>query len=77
MVKRRVSTGLSLGVLQATGLLLSIYASHMQSQEQGDGFGVKDERELASLQKWQWTQRIALSTALGAYIFSLIAAVGD
>jgi hypothetical protein len=77
IVKKRVKTGLGLGALQATGLFLSGYASYMQSRGQGDGFGVRDERERATMEKWQWTQRIALSTALGAYIFSLIASVGE
>ncbi len=77
IVKKRIRPGLGLGAVQVTGLLLSAYASYMQSREQGDAFGVRDERERVTLEKWQWTQRIALSTALGAYIFSLIASVGD
>ncbi len=77
IVKKQVRPGLGLGALQATGLALSVYASFIQSRGQGDGFGVRDERERVTMEKWQWTQRIALSTALGAYIFSLIASVGD
>jgi tetratricopeptide (TPR) repeat protein len=70
IARSRLNSGLSLGFIQASGILLSIYASEMQNKQQDNG-------DLASLHKWQWTQRISLSTALGAYIFSLIASAGD
>jgi hypothetical protein len=77
MVKNRMKTGLALAALQASGLLISVYASEMQSREQGDSWGTQNEREKALTEKYQWIQRISLSTAMGAYLFSLIASAGD
>lgn len=74
---RRTGHGVALGLLQAGGLALSVYASGRQSREQGDAYRVMDEEELSSVRSWQWVQRVSLSTALGAYLFSLIASAGD
>ena len=38
--------------------------------------GTQDS-ELDSVHGWQWVQRVSLSTALGAYLFSLIASSGE
>ncbi|MEO6098054.1 MAG: hypothetical protein ABIW76_21290 [Fibrobacteria bacterium] len=73
----KVKHGLVLGLLQAGGIALSIYASDRQSREQRDIFQVQNRDEAADLEKWQLVQRVSLSTAVGAYLFSLIAASGD
>ncbi|GEM_PF-2093714 len=73
----KVKHGLALGLLQAGGLALSIYASGMQTHMQSDPFRTQDAGEKADQQKWQWVQRVSLSTAIGAYLFSLIASAGD
>jgi hypothetical protein len=75
--RRRTGHGLVLGILQAGGIILSIYASDRQTRSERDSFGVQDQDELSSVQGWQWVQRVSLSTALGAYVFSLIASAGD
>ena len=36
-----------------------------------------DKEELAQIQQWQWVQRVSFSTAVGSYLFSLIASAGD
>jgi hypothetical protein len=77
MVRKRPKHGLVLGLLQGGGMLFSLYASHEQNREQGDDFGVMNKNELARVERWQWAQRISLSTALGAYLFSIIASVGE
>ncbi|HKP94835.1 MAG TPA: hypothetical protein VJ385_03660, partial [Fibrobacteria bacterium] len=77
LTDHKVKRGLALGLLQAGGIVLSLYASHMQTAEQNDAFKTRDEGELATVQTWQWVQRVSLSTALGAYLFSLIASAGD
>ncbi len=77
LVRNRVKHGVALGILQAGGIAISIYASEMQSREENDAFRVKNENERGNLQSWQWVQRVSLSTALGAYLFSLIASAGD
>jgi hypothetical protein len=76
-VRHKFKHGLVLGVLQVGGLALSIYASNMQTLEAGDDFRVQDQGELNDINRWQWVQRASLSTAVGAYIFSLIASAGD
>ncbi|MDB5103125.1 MAG: hypothetical protein JWP91_814 [Fibrobacteres bacterium] len=73
----KVNHGLVLGLLQAGGIAVSLYASDAQSREQNDAFQVRDKDELATLRQWQWVQRVSISTALGAYLFSLIASAGD
>lgn len=75
--RNKVKHGLVLGLLQAGGIALSIYASDKQSREQRDTFQVENREEVSTLQNWQWVQRVSLSTAVGAYLFSLIASTGD
>jgi hypothetical protein len=75
--RNKVKHGFILGLLQAGGIALSIYASDRQSREQSDAFEVEDRNEASTLEKWQWVQRVSLSTAVGAYLFSLIASTGD
>lgn len=77
LARGRRGHGLALGLLQAGGLGLSLYASHRISREEGDRFAIQDSRELESVERWQLAQRFSLSTALGAYLFSLIASAGD
>jgi hypothetical protein len=77
LARNKVKPGVALGILQAGGICLSLYASHLQTQEANDAFKVRDQGELDGIRNWQWVQRISLSTAVGAYIFSLIAAAGD
>lgn len=72
MARQRSAHGLTLGFLQAGGILLSLYASERQSGMQYDAHGLQ-ESERGSAVGWQWVQGISLSTALGAYLFSLIA----
>jgi hypothetical protein len=77
MARDRVKSGLALGFLQAGGALFSVYASNAQTQSRSDNHGIRDHDQLASIKQWQWVQGISLSTALGAYLFSLIASAGD
>lgn len=76
-VRNRVKHGLVLGIMQAGGLALSLYASDRQSREAGDPFRIKDKAELDAARQWQLVQRVSLSMAVGAYVFSLIASAGD
>lgn len=76
LVRQRKSHGLTLGLLQVGGLLISVYASEMQNRAARDDYGTQDSEMKASI-GWQWTQRVSLSTAVGAYLFSIIAAGGD
>ena len=76
-VRNKFKHGLVLGFLQVGGLALSVYASNMQTMEAEDPFRIHDGEELNDIRRWQWVQRISLSTAVGAYIFSLIASAGD
>lgn len=76
LARNKVKHGLALGLLQAGGLALSMYSSHAQTVAEKDDFRIQAHEE-GKLQAWQWTQRISLSTALGAYLFSLIASAGD
>lgn len=76
LVRQRKSHGLTLGLLQAGGLLISIYASERQTRAARDDYGTQASELNASI-GWQWTQRVSLSTAVGAYLFSIIAAGGD
>lgn len=69
--------GWTLGLLQVTGLALSIYASEMQSDLQNDFDAIQNNAEKTTLKQWQWTQRISLSTALGTYLYSIFSALGD
>lgn len=77
LARREMKHGITLGLLQAAGLGLSLYASDRISASGGGAFGIQNDDELASVHKWQWVQRVSLSTALGAYLFSLIAATGE
>lgn len=73
LARGQTAHGAALGILQVGGLLLALHASSIQSGIQGDAYGLEaGERERAT--RWQWTQRISLSTALGAYLYSIIAA---
>lgn len=76
-VRNKFKHGLVLGFLQVGGLALSMYASNMQTLEAGDDFRIQDQGELDDINRWKWIQRVSLSTAVGAYIFSLIASAGD
>lgn len=76
-LRHRVKQGLVLGLLQGGGLALSLYASHRVSREEGDFFAIRDDGEKSSVDRWQLVQRVSLSAALGAYLFSLIASAGD
>ncbi len=73
----RKKPALALGLLQVGGLVLSLYASEMQSKGQGDANQIHDSAELDRINQWQWTQRLSLTTALGAYLYSIIASMGD
>jgi hypothetical protein len=73
----RYKPGLALAFLQIGGIALSLYASSRITAEEKDLYGIKDERELGIVHKWQWTQGLALSTALGAYLYSLMASRKD
>ncbi|MDQ3000856.1 MAG: hypothetical protein M3Y08_06305 [Fibrobacterota bacterium] len=77
LARHKIKHGMSLGLLQAGGIVLSLYASARVTREAGDGDGIRDEVQLSTVENWQWVQRISLSTALGAYLFSLIASAGD
>jgi len=72
LARRRTTHGFTLGLLQAGGILLSVYASERQDGMEEDEFK-RERSEVVSTQGWQWVQRISLSTALGAYLFSLFA----
>lgn len=69
----RYKQGLAMAFLQAGGAALSLFASSRISALEGDPYKIQDKSELDAVKGWQWTQRVALSTALGAYLFSLIA----
>lgn len=74
--RNRYRSGLSLGILQAAGLVLSMYASEMQSRDQNDSYGLRAP-EVNGAEGWQWTQRITLSIAVGAYLYSIFASKGE
>jgi hypothetical protein len=76
LARRRTSQGLVLGILQAGGFLLSVYASERQNRLYDDGYGL-EPHEVGEATGWQWVQRISLSTALGAYLYSLVASGGE
>lgn len=77
LARHKVKHGMTLGFLQAGGIVLSLYASARATREAGDSDGIGDADQLSTVENWQWVQRISLSTALGAYLFSLIASAGD
>lgn len=77
LVRNKIKHGLVLGILQAGGLALSVYASNMQTRIAGDPFRIQDMDEQDDANRWQWVQRGSLTTAVGAYIYSLIASAGD
>lgn len=76
LFRGRRKQGLTLALLQAGGLAFSFYASSQMTAAERDSDGIS-HGELGSVDKWQWTQRVTLSVALGAYLFSLIASKGD
>jgi hypothetical protein len=76
IARRRMGHGLTLGLLQAGGILLAAHASGVQSRAENDPFGL-EEREKDRILQWQTVQRLSLGTAAGAYLYSLIAAGGD
>jgi hypothetical protein len=73
LAEGRYGKGLALAVLQIGGTALSLYASSRITAEEKDLYGIQNERELGTVRRWQWTQGVALSTALGSYLYSLIA----
>lgn len=73
LAEGRYGKGLTLALLQAGGGALSLYASSRITAERKDQYGIRNETELGNVRRWQWTQGIALSAALGAYLYSLIA----
>lgn len=76
LARERKAHGVSLGLIQAGGLILSFYASERQSRMRNDAFGLEASERGAAI-GWQWVQGVSLSTAMGAYIFSIIASGGD
>ena len=77
LARGRPKQGWSLAVLEAGGLALSLYASSRISAAENDGDGIRDHGQLQGELRWQWTQRVTLSIALGTYLFSLIASKGE
>lgn len=76
-VRNKFKHGLVLGILQTGGLVLSVYSSNMRTRIAGDPFRIEDMEERDDADRWQWVQRASLSTAVGAYVYSLIASAGD
>jgi tetratricopeptide (TPR) repeat protein len=76
LARGRSKQGWTLALLQAGGLAFSVYASSRMSAIQNDADGIR-AGELGAEQRWQWTQRVTLSIAVGAYLFSLIASRGE
>ncbi len=76
-LRNRKKPALALGILQVGGLFLSYYASERQNKSQRDANLIHDAEELDRINQWQWTQRLSLTTALGAYLYSIIASLGD
>ncbi len=77
LARNRLGQGYALAFLQAGGIALSWYASDRISSHRHDPYGIKDDEELAIVQRWQWVQGVSLSTAVGAYLYSLIASTGE
>jgi len=77
LLRGRRKQGLTLAVLQAGGLAFSLYASSQMTAAERDADGIRGHAELGNELRWQWTQRVTLSIALGAYLFSLIASRGE
>lgn len=73
LMEGRYRQGFALAFLQIGGAALSLYASSRISAEKRDLYGIRNDAELGSVHRWQWTQGLALSTALGSYLYSLIA----
>lgn len=76
LMENRYPTGLAMALLQAGGAALSLYASSRAGDLERDPYGIRDPAELGEARKWQWVQRISLSTAVGAYLYSVIASGG-
>lgn len=76
LARERTGHALTLGLLQGGGLLLSLYASRQQSQARDDRWGTEEGREADRMVRWQWVQAVSLSTAVGAYLFSIFASGG-
>lgn len=77
LVRGKTTHALTLGLLQGGGMLLSLYASEQQTAARRDGRGLEEGREEDIMVRWQWVQAVSLSTALGAYLFSIFASGGD
>lgn len=75
LARGRNKQGLTLALLQAGGMAFSIYASSRQTPG-SDPDGIREGR-LGSERGWQLAQRVSLSIAVGAYLFSLIASKGE
>jgi hypothetical protein len=73
LVEGHYKQGFALAFFQISGLAVSLYASSRITAEKRDVYGIQNEKELGNVQRWQWTQGIALSTALTSYLYSLIA----
>jgi hypothetical protein len=76
MARGHRGRGAALGALQIAGVVVSAFASEMQSRSQNDAYGLTD-RELSAAEGWQWTQRVSLSVTTLAYLYSIIASTGE
>ena len=76
LTQGRYTHGWTLAFLQAGGMALSLYASSRLTSIKNDPFGVTDS-ESPRATGWRITQAVSLSTALGAYLFSLFASRKD
>lgn len=77
LIRKRRLHGVSLAMVQAGGILLSVYASGQQDRMREDLHGIEAGRERDLMVRWQWVQGVSLSTAVGAYLFSIFASGGD
>lgn len=77
LIRDRRYHGVGLALVQAGGILLSLYASDRQTRMRDDLHGIEDGRERDLMVRWQWVQGVSLSTAVGAYLFSIFASGGD
>jgi hypothetical protein len=76
LARERTGHAVTLGLLQGGGALLSLYASQQLSRARNDRWGAEDGREVDMMVRWQWVQAVSLSTAVGAYLFSIFASGG-
>ncbi len=77
VAKKRFKSGIAYGLLEGGGALLSIFASMRQDQIDKDKYGIMNQSELNKSQQWQFTQRLSFSVALGAYLISVLATLGE